>query len=412
MNKLMIIAKQVLKKNVTSFSWWSLVLLPLIIAGVMVEIGIYSGHKDSKATVAVVAPSEIVQELSATQHADLRYRGYSSKKNAERALKNTKVDGILTIDARMQHSKLTVNKEGADVEETDIQQDLAVLNTANTAKALGLSQQQLAQLLRTPELTTKTVSLKKGRLTTINSNNRQLRMIAAQLIALPMYIFLISYGNVIAQEIGTEKGSRIEESILTAVKAKTQFYGKLLGVGILTLIHLLVYLVVGVVVWLTSGQSGKLHDLINQIPWHEIDLPFLSISIGFFILGVFTYAILAALCGSLVTNQEQIAQAAVPATLIAMVGFFAAIQAPDSQGMVTTVLSYLPFTSPMVMPVRYGVDQASLSAAGVAWIINVIFLLAFCWLSANAYERNVLVYNNKGIFKALRHSLQMQRKRH
>ena len=186
MNKLMIIAKQVLKKNVTSFSWWSLVLLPLIIAGVMVGIGIYSGHKDSKATVAVVAPSEIVQELSATQHADLRYRGYSSKKDAERALKNTKVDGILTIDARMQHSKLTVNKEGADVEETDIQQDLAVLNTANTAKALGLSQQQLAQLLRTPELTTKTVSLKKGRLTTINSGNRQLRMIVAQLIALPM----------------------------------------------------------------------------------------------------------------------------------------------------------------------------------------------------------------------------------
>jgi ABC-2 type transport system permease protein len=95
-----------------------------------------------------------------------------------------------------------------------------------------------------------------------------------------------------------------------------------------------------------------------------------------------------------------------------MVGFFAAIQAPDSQGMVTTVLSYLPFTSPMVMPVRYGVDQASLSAAGVAGIINVIFLLVFCWLSANAYERNVLVYNNKGIFKALRHSLQMQRNRH
>lgn len=410
MNKLMIIAKQVLKKNVTSFSWWSLVLLPLIIAGIMVGIGIYSGHKDSKATVAVVAPPEIVKELSATQHVDLRYREYTTKKDAERALKNTKVDGILTIDAHMQHSKLTINKEGADVEEDDVQQDLSVLSTANTAKALGLSQQQLAQLLRTPELTTKTVSLKKGRVTTVNSGNRQLKMIVAQLIALPMYIFLISYGNVIAQEIGTEKGSRIEESILTAVKAKTQFYGKLLGVGLLTLIHLLVYLLVGVVVWLTSGQSGKLHNLISQIPWHEIDLLFLSISIGFFILGVFTYAILAALCGSLVTNQEQIAQAAVPATLIAMFGFFAAIQAPDSQGMVTTVLSYLPFTSPMVMPVRYGVDQASLTAAGVAGGVNVIFLLAFCWLSAKAYERNVLVYNNEGIFKAFRRSLQMKRK--
>ncbi|NDQ31430.1 ABC transporter permease, partial [Lactobacillus paracasei] len=50
------------------------------------------------------------------------------------------------------------------------------------------------------------------------------------ILGMLIYPFVIRYASMMAQEIGTEKGSRIVESILTAITPLAQFYGKLLGI--------------------------------------------------------------------------------------------------------------------------------------------------------------------------------------
>tara|TARA_Y100000780_G_C13483385_1_gene339403 strand:- start:386 stop:661 length:276 start_codon:yes stop_codon:yes gene_type:complete len=80
------------------------------------------------------------------------------------------------------------------------------------------------------------------------------------------------------------------------------------------------------------------------------------------------------------------------------VGFFSVIDNPH--GMVSTIFSYIPLTSPVVMLMRI--------PFGVAWweillsiLILVLSIFALVWIAAKIYRVGILMYGKKPSYKEL-----------
>ncbi|WP_338217790.1 ABC transporter permease [Lacticaseibacillus salsurivasis] len=403
MRKLNLIAKMVFRKNMHSFSWWSLVLMPLIALAIIGGISWYMDQTNQPAQVAVAAPAAV--QASLKHSSDPEFQPVTSVSAGQKLLKASKVDGLLTVaQATSPSVKLMVRDDGETVDPATIKTTLTALNTQAVAKSLGLSQAALAQMLRPTQVKVKTVTVSGGQLKAAANKSEGLKSILALAVGFLMYLFLMSYGSIVAQEIATEKGSRIEESILAAIKAQTQFYGKLLGIAELVGVQLSAYAVLGGGAWLLRKHWPALDDLLRLVDWQQIGWSFVLVMLGFFVLGILSYTILAALCGSLVSNQEQAGMALQPVLYLAMIGYFAALMVSNGSGPIINVMSYLPFLSPMIMPARFGVDQVGLLQVGIALAINLVFLLGFSIFAARAYRANVLVYSDSGILAALKKS--------
>jgi ABC-2 type transport system permease protein len=67
------------------------------------------------------------------------------------------------------------------------------------------------------------------------------------------------------------------------------------------------------------------------------------------------------------------------------------------------VLSYIPFFSPFIMFARLGLGEAGYMQATIAFVILLVTIILFSWLSAKIYRVGVMMYgkprNIKEIFK-------------
>jgi ABC-2 type transport system permease protein len=406
MSKFKLIAKQVIHKNLRSFSWWSLVLMPFLMAALIGGIGWYNHRFSNKqAEVALVATPNIAKSIVLQGNKTIKYEKYNSENKAKQALKQKRIDGYLIIDNQVEHPRLVVNSKGDQIDESIVQNAISATKTSMVSQELNLNQAQLSKLFTTPKIKVSDIHNRK-----VPKNKFETKKILSFVVGFAMYLFFISYGSVVAQEIGTEKGSRIEESILTAVKAETQFFGKLAGIAVLVAIQLVLYAVGGIIAWHFRKQLPIPSSFINSIHLDKSIELFMGYLLLFLIIGIITYTILAALCGSLVSNQEQLSQAIMPLIILVMIGFFGALQVEHGNNIVLTVLSYIPFTGAIIMPTRLAENQVGDLQVIIALLINAVFCFGFAVFAAKVYKANVLVYDDKGILSSIKKSLKFIKK--
>ena len=120
------------------------------------------------------------------------------------------------------------------------------------------------------------------------------------------------------------------------------------------------------------------------------------IAIGYFVLGFIFYATLYAAAGSMVNSEQEAQQAATPVMLLLMSGWIflnPVLINPNST--LAVVLSWLPWTSPILMPIRMGLTTvAPMSIAG-SMVCAAIGSLLAVWLAARIYRVGMLMYGKK-----------------
>lgn len=181
-------------------------------------------------------------------------------------------------------------------------------------------------------------------------------------VVLFLYLAIITAGGQVATGVAVEKTNRIAESLLATVRASQLLAGKVVGIGVLSLIALLVVAVPAAVATVTAGDLDIEPAAAGQI----------VAGIGWFVLGYGLYGCTYAALGALVDRQEEVNGAVSPLTMGLVVTYFLAIQAqasPDSP--VAVASSLFPLTAPVVMPMRTAVTSVSpleiaISAVGVA----------------------------------------------
>ena len=122
----------------------------------------------------------------------------------------------------------------------------------------------------------------------------------------------------------------------------------------------------------------------------------------YFLVGYFTYAALFAAIGSAVGDDIQEAQsltmiATMPLMVSVYIGF-SAVTSPNSSLSVWS--SILPFTAPVVMPVRLPTDPPFWQI-GLSIVVSIITVFLLIWLAGRIYRVGILMYGKKASVKEL-----------
>ncbi|MFI5285876.1 MAG: ABC transporter permease [Candidatus Dormibacteria bacterium] len=201
-------------------------------------------------------------------------------------------------------------------------------------------------------------------------------------VAGTLYITLIMYGQFVAQGVIEEKSNRIVEILLATVRPWQLMLGKITGIGLVALVQ--VVIVAGVALVLASATK------LVSIPTLSVDV--VISGVVWFVLGYLMYALLFAAAGSMVSRQEDMTIVALPVILVLVAGWILTltVAAPDPGSTATTVFSFIPLFSPVIMPVRIATGVAPLwqVAISVVLVIATIYILAA--LAGRIYRNSVM----------------------
>lgn len=286
----------------------------------------------------------------------------------------------------------------------------AGLQSAKTKLIAGttLSEQQVQEISTPVQIDSRTISVEaEGGNGADDNAGGNLSPINYALVYVLMILFFTSAmmtGNMIASEVTAEKSSRIMEILITSVSPLTQMFGKIIGIFMIGMLQILVFaLVVGGNLLLPHN-----HVILADagLSLAELNVQVLVYGLIFYILGYFLYAVLFAAVGSIVSRTEDLGQAVMPITMLALAAFYIGIfNIFTSDTMLVKVSSFVPFTSPTVMLLRIGLERAALWEIWLSLLILVLSIVGFGWLSAKIYRTGVLMYGKRPSWKELRKAM-------
>jgi len=120
--------------------------------------------------------------------------------------------------------------------------------------------------------------------------------------------------------------------------------------------------------------------------------------IFFFLAGYFIYSTLFAAVGSAVDQEQDAAQLQTPITLTIIIPFlFISAVMTNPNGTLSTILSMIPFFSPMLMLARIVVTDGQLPLWQVltSMALCIITLYGCIWAAARIYRVGILMYGKK-----------------
>lgn len=408
MRKFWIIASDVYKKNVRSGSFLILILAPFLMGAFYYFVGQLATSTSVDAIGVYSEEKAVAEAFTKVKAGDYTYKVVTSKAQGEKRMSDGKLDALLeiTVVEDTVKGKLYSESSVGQVTQLTIQQILSGMQTNTRGAKLGVTPEQVSELTAQAKLTTQKIAFDASGKMTTKTDHSNIQMIVTNVCAVILFVFIVTYANIIAQEIASEKGTRIMEVILSSTKAQTHYYGKLTGVLLVALTQMVVY---GIMIGF-GYHYFKDMELVKQflggVSLEQLFGTFLIFALIFVLLGILIYAVLAALCGSLVNKAEDTAKAIIPVTYLSMGAYFISlfIGMFDPNSIALRVTSYIPFFSSFAMPVRLANDTASVANAVVSVVILFVATIGLMVLSAGLYKSNVLIYNENGIIASLKQS--------
>lgn len=289
-------------------------------------------------------------------------------------------------------------------------------------------------------ITTKTEAGGKN----LNSIQGLVNYVLPMLVSIVLFLFIFSYGQIVAQSIATEKTSRVMELLLTSVRPLAVVIGKVLAMGLVSFLQFFLMIGVGAASFAVSspfgwmskaaellkspeiqdalsqmGQSGGMAGSIAGISSDDLEIaqtmneftkvftPFnIATIIVIFILGFLFFSLIAALIGASVSRMEDLQAAMSPYSIIGVLGMYLAYfpiifnadalaSGDGSVNPVQLFSYYCPVSSPFALPGAVMVGTIS----PINILISVLVLAAFVVLIAivvsKVYEAIILHNGNR-----------------
>ncbi|MDQ0614863.1 ABC-2 type transport system permease protein [Microbacterium sp. W4I4] len=211
------------------------------------------------------------------------------------------------------------------------------------------------------------------------TTNSLLRYLVAIGFGVVFLMAASTFGATIAQSVVEEKQTRVVELLISAIPTRVLLAGKVLGNTVLAMAQILLLAAIAVVGLIVTGQNEVLAGLGAPVLWFAV----------FFLFGFILLASLYSAAAAMVSRQEDIGSTTMPLMMLVMAPYFLVIFFNDNP-VVMTVLSYVPFSAPVGMPVRLFVGEAQ-------WwepLVSLVILLASCvgaiLIGAKIYENSLL----------------------
>ena len=373
-----------------------MVISPFLFLGLSGGIGYLQGTslaQNDKVAVISSVPT-VTEELKSTNGLNFDYKDEAS---AQEAIKDEKIKGYLTID--QEDSVLKAVYHGETSLESAIK--LGVTSKLNDLQgqlnrsAANLSQEQEKRLEQTVNFTEKIDESKE--------NKKMVQTFAAAGLGFFLYMILITYASVTAQEVASEKGTKIMEVVFSSIRASHYFYARMIALLLVILSHIGIYVVGGLGAILFFKDMPI---LANSGILNHLGEAFSINTLLFVLVSLFMYVVLAAFLGSMVSRPEDAGKALSPLMILIIAGFVG-VTALGAAGdnLILKIGSYIPFISTFFMPFRAINGYANGLEAWISLAVTIAFAVTATVFIGRMYASLVLQTDDLGPWKTFKRAL-------
>ena len=210
-----------------------------------------------------------------------------------------------------------------------------------------------------------------------------------------LYIAVMTYGQMVATNVASEKSSRAMELLTTSASPVAMMFGKIIASCLAGLTQLVGIFGSALLFYNLNRASWQGNQMINSI--FNVPPDLLLYMILFFLLGFFIYGMMYGAVGSLGSKIEDIGSVAMPIILVFVIGFavvMSSIEDPNNAiGM--KICSFIPFTSSMAMFARIAMGSVSTGEIALSIAILVVSTVLIGILAAKIYRAGVLMYGTR-----------------
>ena len=397
MKDLFIVAKFTMKDMLKrkSFLISTLIILIIIVIGFNVPniIKSFKGE-DTQAKLLIVDNDNIFEgNLEMLKNANLGYDievGEATFDEIKSKINNDEIAEAIVIERKDDNVNIRyIVKNMAMIESVpeNIVNAINSLYTNMQIGKLGLTDKQIQSITPNFQFNIEQTEEKK-----VNGN-----IFAMMMMSLVLFYAIYFCAYQVSSSITTEKTSKIMETLVTSTSPRTIVLGKTLGIGLVGLLQMI--LIVGTA--LISAKMFLDPELLNSLLDMSSFTPYLAIiTIIYFILGYFAYALMYALTGSTVSKPEDIQSANGPVAIITVIGFYLSyftMMNPTSE--LNIFASLFPISSPFCMPFRIMMGLASGTDVAISIAILLITILVIAKVAIKIYSNAILNYGTKMSFK-------------
>lgn len=210
-----------------------------------------------------------------------------------------------------------------------------------------------------------------------------------------LYIAVMTYGQMVATNVASEKSSRAMELLTTSASPIAMMFGKIIASCLAGLTQLVGIFGSALLFYNLNRASWQGNQMINSI--FNVPPDLLLYMILFFLLGFFIYGMMFGAVGSLVSKPEDIGSVAMPIILVFVIGFvvvMSSIEDPNN-AIGVKICSFVPFTSSMAMFARVAMGSVSTGEIALSIAILVASTVLIGVLAAKIYRAGVLMYGTR-----------------
>jgi ABC-2 type transport system permease protein len=189
----------------------------------------------------------------------------------------------------------------------------------------------------------------------------------------------LTFGMMIAQSVVEEKQTRIVEILMATIPVRVLLAGKIVGSSILAFGQIVLIALFAGIGLVATGQNILLGEVGPSIVWFIV----------FFAAGFVMLAAMFAAAGALVSRQEDMNVTITPITTLLMVPYFLVIFFYDNP-FVLAIMSYVPFSAPVGMPLRVFLGLAEWWEPLVSLVILLASTIGMIVIGARIYENGLL----------------------
>ncbi len=426
-SKIGIIIRREYAERVTKKSFiFSTILMPLFMIGLMIAPALFTIFSTPELKrIAVIDDSGIV--ASSLKDGDgVEFISISDPLEVAKA--NDSIDGILSISKNIMTSENSVSLYTHDASSMTIEQNISnqLEKIIEDNRLRNYDIENLDQIINEVEanvsLTTYRINEEED-----SSSSSFLSYAIGMVMSLLLYMFLLLYGQMVMTSIIEEKNNRVLEIMVSSVKPEQLMMGKILGIGLVALTQVLIWAVImvsmsafilpsllpaDVMSEVTAFNAGGLNaanastdiellqalSIIGNVGYILTLFGYLTL---FLIGGFLFYASIYAAIGSAVDNIQdagQLQSVVVVPIILGLVLSMSVVSDPNCT--LATILSMIPFTSPMTMMTRipFGISTWESIVSIIILYASFIFMV---WVSAKIYRVGIFMYGKKPNIKEL-----------
>ena len=311
--------------------------------------------------------------------ANLKYDEVKEKIQSE------EIESAIFVEKQEENIKIKYIVKDATMMEEVPEDIISTINTLYTniqISKLGLTEEQLKSITPNFEFSLEQTDEKA------NGN-----VFVMMLLSIVLFYAIYFCAYQVSSSITTEKTSKIIETLVTSTSPKTIVLGKTIGIGIVGLLQMILLVgtaLISAKVLLEPGMIEQVLDLSAITPYLGI------VTIIYFILGYFAYALLYALTGSTVSKTEDIQSANGPVAMLAVIGFYLSyftMMNPTSE--MNIFASLFPISSPFCMPFRIMMGLAKPTDVLISIAILIVTILVIAKVAIKIYSNAILNYGTK-----------------